>query len=89
VREPYNTTQIQCLVEGRLPADLSGALVFSSAQLERLRARIGQLGSEKAALRRSQADLRREHQQLQRDNKVRGGGARWGWPVGAVGKPGA
>jgi hypothetical protein len=32
--------QIECLVDGRLPTDLSGALVFSNAELARLRARI-------------------------------------------------
>jgi septal ring factor EnvC (AmiA/AmiB activator) len=54
---------------GKLPADMSEALVFSNAALARLRARIQELLTERSDLKRRQKELKREHIQLHRDRK--------------------
>jgi hypothetical protein len=62
--------QIQHLSpEGRLPGDLSSCLVFPNAALARLRARVGELGDEKGALRHAQVALHRQHSALHKQKK--------------------
>eukprot|EP00959_Pyramimonas_sp_CCMP1952_P107140 2240000-Pyramimonas_sp.AAC.1 len=56
--------QMEYLVDGRLPDDISQGLVFSNASLRRLKMRIKELIQEKAQLRRKQKELRREHIQV-------------------------
>jgi len=63
--------QMEYLVDGKLPYDLSQALVFSNTELEKLKSRIKELDQEKVALRRQQQELRKEHQQLLRDKKAK------------------
>uniref|UniRef100_A0A7S1SJP0 Cilia- and flagella-associated protein 44 n=1 Tax=Tetraselmis chuii TaxID=63592 RepID=A0A7S1SJP0_9CHLO len=63
--------QMEYLVDGKLPYDLSNALVFSNTELEKLKSRIKELDQEKIALRRQQQELRKEHQQLLRDKKAK------------------
>jgi len=58
--------QIMYLVDDRLPERLEGGLVFSHETLQRLRERIKELASEKAALRQQQRELKKEHMQLAR-----------------------
>ncbi|GFH29070.1 uncharacterized protein HaLaN_27665, partial [Haematococcus lacustris] len=56
--------QVEYLVDGRLPEDLSAALVFSSQELQRLKQRIDELDEEKAELRAKHRGLKKEHLQL-------------------------
>mmetsp|Transcript_31350 Transcript_31350/g.43492 ORF Transcript_31350/g.43492 Transcript_31350/m.43492 type:complete len:486 (+) Transcript_31350:207-1664(+) len=63
--------QMEYLVEGKLPDDISLGLVFSNAALRRLKMRIKELIQEKAQLRREQKELRRVHIQLHRDKKAK------------------
>ncbi|KAJ9527700.1 hypothetical protein QJQ45_025974 [Haematococcus lacustris] len=59
--------QVEYLVDGRLPEDLSAALVFSSQELQRLKQRIDELDEEKAELRAKHRGLKKEHLQLLKD----------------------
>eukprot|EP00741_Cyanophora_paradoxa_P024459 tig00022075_g23616.t1 len=63
--------QIQCLLDGHLPDDLSQCLVFTNAGLKQLRDRIRQLKEEKQALRRQQKELRKQHVQLTKSKKAK------------------
>ncbi|KAK3285967.1 hypothetical protein CYMTET_6449 [Cymbomonas tetramitiformis] len=63
--------QMEYLVDGKLPDDLTQGLVFSNGALRRLKARIKELIQEKAQLKRKQKELRREHIQLHRDKKTK------------------
>lgn len=59
--------QIEYLLDGCLPDDLSAALVFSATQLRRLQRRVDELEDEKAALRAAHKDLKREQAALLKD----------------------
>lgn len=59
--------QIEYLLDGCLPDDLSACLVFSASQLRRLQARVDELEEEKAGLRAAHKELRRQHAALLRD----------------------
>ncbi|KAG2482730.1 hypothetical protein HYH03_018361 [Edaphochlamys debaryana] len=59
--------QVEYLLDGCLPDDLSAALVFSSAQLRRLQRRVEELEEEKSALRAAHKDLKREQAALLKD----------------------
>ncbi|EFJ51830.1 hypothetical protein VOLCADRAFT_103323 [Volvox carteri f. nagariensis] len=59
--------QVEYLIDGCLPDDLSAALVFSATQLRRLQRRVDELEDEKAALRSQHKDLKREQAGLLRD----------------------
>ena len=59
--------QVKHLAEGLLPDDLMNDLVFPLVELEKLRARIRELGDEKAALRKRQKALRTEHVTLHKE----------------------
>jgi len=65
--------QIQCLVDGRLPDDLSQCLVFTNAGLRKLRDRIKELQQEKINLRKQQKELRKQHANLARTKKEKEG----------------
>ena len=65
-------SQIQYLEEdGRLPSDISAALVFSNKTLERLRHRIKELVHEKAGQKSHQKELRKEHVNLSREKRAK------------------
>ncbi|GLC74134.1 Cilia- and flagella-associated protein 44 [Pleodorina starrii] len=59
--------QVEYLIDGCLPDDLSAALVFSATQLRRLQRRVDELEDEKAALRAAHKDLKREQAALLKD----------------------
>eukprot|EP00798_Chlamydomonas_sp_ICE-L_P007462 gene7462-603_t len=63
--------QIEYLVDGRLPEDLSQGLVFSNVELQRLKRRIDELEQEKADLKARQKGLKKEHLQLLRDKRAK------------------
>jgi len=51
--------QIRCVLEGKMPPDLSHTIVFTTSGLKRLRKRIDDLEIEKDELRQDQKSLRR------------------------------
>ncbi|KAL3160143.1 hypothetical protein ABBQ32_010912 [Trebouxia sp. C0010 RCD-2024] len=59
--------QIEYLQDGRLPSDLSGALLFSTAELDKLKRRVQELADERTELKAAQRQLRHEHVQLLKD----------------------
>jgi len=61
--------QIKCLVEDKLPPDLSNTIVFTNSGLKRLRSRIDELKDEKEELRKNQKLLRKEHSNLLKSKK--------------------
>lgn len=63
--------QIEYLVDGNLPTDLSQALVFSEQELERLKRRVEELDQEKSDLRQHHKTMKKEHLQLLRDRKAK------------------
>lgn len=63
--------QVKCVLEGKMPPDLSHTIVFTTSGLKRLRARIDELKDEKEELRKNQKQLRREHVQLSKSRKVK------------------
>ena len=63
--------QIKCLVEDKLPPDLSNTIVFTNSGLKRLRSRIDELKEEKEELRKNQKLLRKEHVNLLKSKKVK------------------
>ena len=63
------TLQIEYLDEGKLPADLSGGLVFSLKELDALKERIEAHGQEKSRLRKLHNELHREHANLNRERR--------------------
>jgi hypothetical protein len=63
--------QVQCLVDGKQPADLSECLVFTNAGLQKLRNRIRELKDEKQALHAHQRKLRDEHALLLKAKKAK------------------
>jgi len=63
--------QMEYLVNGKLPEDLSVGLVFSNDELRRLKNRIKELIEEKSDLKKKQKDLRGDHNRLQRDKKLK------------------
>ena len=65
--------QIKCVLEGKMPPDLSHTIVFTTSGLTRLRERIDELKDEKEQLRKNQKQLRREHVQLAKSRKVKEG----------------
>ncbi|MEW5304835.1 MAG: hypothetical protein WDW36_007418 [Sanguina aurantia] len=62
---------IEYLVDGRMPTDLSAALVFGNGQLARLKSRTDELEAEKAELRLRQKELKRTHVALLRDKAAK------------------
>ncbi|KAL0027158.1 hypothetical protein WJX79_011044 [Trebouxia sp. C0005] len=56
--------QIEYLQEGQLPSDLSGALLFSNTELDKLKHRVRELAEERAGLKAAQRQLQHEHVQL-------------------------
>jgi len=63
--------QIECLVNGRLPSNLSNVIVFTRAGLTQLHNRIGELEDEKLSLKQQQVALRREHVTLSKSRKAK------------------
>mmetsp|Transcript_35408 Transcript_35408/g.86233 ORF Transcript_35408/g.86233 Transcript_35408/m.86233 type:complete len:323 (-) Transcript_35408:76-1044(-) len=63
--------QVRCLVDGKLPPDLSHTIVFTNLGLRRLRERIDELKDEKEDLRKNQKLLRKQHLQLLKSKKVK------------------
>ncbi|GBG93046.1 hypothetical protein CBR_g58401 [Chara braunii] len=63
--------QIEYLVDGVLPSDLTHALVFSTTALQGLKERIRELITEKAELRKQQRDLKRYQASLLKDRKAK------------------
>jgi hypothetical protein len=63
--------QVKCVLEGKMPPDLSHTIVFTTSGLKRLRTRIDELKDEKEELRKNQKQLRREHVQLSKSRKVK------------------
>ena len=64
-------SQIEYLIDGMLPDDFSGALVFSNTVIDELKNTIKEHGSETCALKRLQKELRKEHTSLVRERKSR------------------
>ena len=63
--------QIEYLSDGKMPVDLSQALVFSRDELERLRRRVEELDNEKNDLKQHHKTLKKEHLQLLKDRKTK------------------
>jgi hypothetical protein len=63
--------QVKCVLEGKMPPDLSHTIVFTTSGLKRLRTRIDELKDEKEELRKNQKQLRREHVQLSKSRKIK------------------
>jgi hypothetical protein len=51
--------QVECLVNGKLPSNLSNVIVFTRAGLTQLHNRIGELEEEKVSLKQQQVCPRR------------------------------
>jgi hypothetical protein len=67
VTVPLKLSQLKYLVDDKLPEDISGALIFTSTGLERLKNRIQELGDEKMQLQKQYKDLKRVHKVLLRE----------------------
>eukprot|EP00002_Diphylleia_rotans_P014287 TRINITY_DN2784_c0_g1_i6.p1 TRINITY_DN2784_c0_g1~~TRINITY_DN2784_c0_g1_i6.p1 ORF type:complete len:1834 (-),score=489.32 TRINITY_DN2784_c0_g1_i6:186-5687(-) len=63
--------QVQCLIDGVLPSDLSQCLIFTNDGLYSLKQRIKDLKDERGFQRRKQKDLDHEHLNLLKEKKVR------------------
>lgn len=66
---PLKLSQIKCLVDGRLPRDISQALIFTSSGLNRLHARISELRAQQERLTRQLAKLQSDEKKKQREVK--------------------
>ncbi|XP_028931006.1 cilia- and flagella-associated protein 44 isoform X2 [Ornithorhynchus anatinus] len=66
---PLKLHQIECVVNGEVPSDLSNALVFSNLSLERLQDRITQLHQENLEQRNRNQQSRARRKQLVREKK--------------------
>ncbi|KAG8430441.1 hypothetical protein GDO86_020595 [Hymenochirus boettgeri] len=66
---PLKLHQVDYLVNGEIPGDLSQALVFTNRSLEGLQQRIGELELEKVEKRNVYKQAREQHKQLIRDKK--------------------
>jgi hypothetical protein len=66
---PLKLHQLKYLVNGRLPEDISNALIFTSTGLDKLRERIVFLGNQKLALREQFKQRKKEHKALKKELK--------------------
>uniref|UniRef100_A0A803J8E9 Cilia- and flagella-associated protein 44 n=1 Tax=Xenopus tropicalis TaxID=8364 RepID=A0A803J8E9_XENTR len=66
---PLKLHQVDYLVNGEIPGDLSQALVFTNQSLESLQQRIRELQQEKVEKRELYRQAREQHKQLIRDKK--------------------
>lgn len=64
VTVPLKLSQMKYLIDDKLPADISNALIFTSTGLEKLSNRIHELGQEKIQLSKQFKDLKRGHKVL-------------------------
>jgi hypothetical protein len=54
VNYSFTRQQVECLVNGKLPSNLSNVIVFTRAGLSQLHNRIGELEEEKLSLKQQQ-----------------------------------
>ncbi|XP_038610697.1 cilia- and flagella-associated protein 44 isoform X3 [Tachyglossus aculeatus] len=66
---PLKLHQVECVVNGEVPSDLSDALVFSNLSLERLQERITQLHQENLEQRNRNQQSRARRKQLVREKR--------------------
>lgn len=68
---PLKLSQMKYLVEGKLPQDISNALIFTSTGLQKLKNRIQELTNEKLQLSKQFKDLKRGHKILLKELQVK------------------
>lgn len=68
---PLKITQLKFLIDSRLPAEITDALVFTSSGLRKLRRRIVELGNEKGQLQKQFRDLKKDVKSIAKDLQQR------------------